>query len=74
MGDVDVVNIIWYYNYKFLNNVNNVLSVLEKVDDVFENKYYKGICLFYRVMIYMDLVWMYEYKKNRSREIRCRSS
>lgn len=30
MGDADVVNTIWYYNYKFLNNVNNALSALEK--------------------------------------------
>lgn len=76
LGDADVVNTIWYYNYKFLNNVNNALSALEKADDAPENKYYKGICLSYRAMIYMDLVRMYEYKKkkNRSREIRCRSS
>ena len=63
MGDADVVNTIWYYNYKFLNNVNNALSALEKADDAPENKYYKGICLSYRAMIYMDLVRMYEYKK-----------
>jgi len=63
LGDADVVNTIWYYNYKFLNNVNNALSALEKADDAPENKYYKGICLSYRAMIYMDLVRMYEYKK-----------
>jgi TonB-dependent SusC/RagA subfamily outer membrane receptor len=62
-NDADVVNTIWYYNYKFLNNVNNALSALEKADDAPENKYYKGICLSYRAMIYMDLVRMYEYKK-----------
>ena len=63
LGDADVVNTIWYYNYKFLNNVNNALSALEKADDAPENKYYKGICLSYRAMIYMGLVRMYEYKK-----------
>ena len=30
LGDADVVNTIWYYNYKFLNNVNNALSALGK--------------------------------------------
>ena len=45
LGDADVVNTIWYYNYKFLNNVNNALSALEKADDAPENKYYN--CLLY---------------------------
>ena len=30
LGDADVVNTIWYYNYKFLNNVNNALSASVK--------------------------------------------
>lgn len=63
LGDADVVNTIWYYYYKYLNSVNNALQALDAADETAKNSIYRGICLSYRALIYMDLARMYEYKK-----------
>ncbi len=63
IADNSMANSLYYYYYKFLNNTNNLIRIinLETADEA--SRYYVGIARTYRAMIYMDMARFYEYKK-----------
>lgn len=58
-----MANAIYYYYYKFLNNTNNLIRVVDEATADGTSKQYIGIAKAFRAMIYMDMARFYEYKK-----------
>jgi len=58
-----LTNSHYYYYYKFLNNVNSLLSNIDLATADATVKQYAGIGYVFRAMIYMDMSRAYEYKK-----------
>lgn len=58
-----MANAIYYYYYKFLNNTNNLIRVVDEATADGTSKQYIGIAKTFRAMIYMDMARFYEYKK-----------
>ncbi|WP_455664502.1 RagB/SusD family nutrient uptake outer membrane protein [Phocaeicola sp.] len=63
LADNAEVNSIYYYYYKFLNNVNNLIRIVDLENTTETNRQYVGIAKVYRAMIYMDMARLFEYKK-----------
>lgn len=54
----------WRYYYRMALNANNTLAAIENPDEASEKiQQFYGNALVYRVLAYMDLIRMYEYKK-----------
>ncbi|EJW99367.1 secreted protein containing RagB/SusD domain protein [gut metagenome] len=63
LADNAEVNSIYYYYYKFLNNVNNLIRLVDPETATETNLQYLGIAKVYRALIYMDMARLFEYKK-----------
>lgn len=63
LADNAEVNSIYYYYYKFLNNVNNLIRIVDLENATETNRQYVGIAKVYRAMIYMDMARLFEFKK-----------
>lgn len=63
LADNSEVNSIYYYYYKFLNNVNNLIRIIDLENTTETNRQYVGIAKTYRAMIYLDMARLFEYKK-----------
>ena len=63
LADNSEVNSIYYYYYKFLNNVNNLIRIVDLDNTTETNRQYVGIAKAFRAMIYMDMARLFEFKK-----------
>lgn len=63
LADNAEVNSVYYYYYKFLNNVNNLIRIVDLENTTETNRQYVGIAKVYRAMIYMDMARLFEFKK-----------
>lgn len=63
LADNATVNSLYYYYYKFLNNANNLIRLIdpETTDETYRQ--YLGVAKTFRALIYMDITRFFEYKK-----------
>ena len=63
IADNSFVNSLYYYYYKFLNNANNLIRIVDPATATETTKQYLGIARTFRALIYMDMARYFEYKK-----------
>ena len=63
LAENSTVNSLYYYYYKFLNNTNNLIRLIDPETATETNRQYLGIAKTFRALIYMDISRFFEYKK-----------
>ena len=63
LAESSTVNSLYYFYYKFLNNANNLIRLIDPETTNETNKQYLGRAKTFRAMIYMDISRFFEYKK-----------